>query len=82
MLPIRILQFIMNSPGFHAHMDAKNINPNICLGIKMRRVYTEEFLYYDVYFDYGKPDLDSKDIAARVKIVDDDLFVLLQITPL
>lgn len=79
MLPIRVLQFIMGAPEFIAHITKNGINPHICLEMKMRRVLTEEYLFYDVHFDYGLPDLDSKDITVRVLMIDNDTFRISQI---
>jgi|GEM_PF-4061759 hypothetical protein len=83
MLPVNAIQFIMGSPQFINVMNQNGVDPNYCLGIKMRRIRDEigGYSYYEVYFDYGNPDLSAKDVVATVKIINNNRFQLVQLRP-
>jgi len=79
MLPLNAIGFAMNSPQFHGLMQQGQLDPNYCLGIKMRKIRDESggFSYFEMYFDFGKPDLSIKDVVAAVKIIGLNQFQLL-----
>lgn len=80
MLPLNAIGFAMSSPRFNELMVEGEINPDYCLGIKMRRIRNESsrFSYYEMYFDFGRPDLSIKDVVATVKIIGPNEFEILE----
>lgn len=84
MEPVNAIQFIIESPQFTNIMAQNEVNPNHCLGIKLRRIRDEAggYSYYEVYFDYGNPDLSAKDVVATVKIINNNRFQLVQMRPI
>ncbi|MEG1666743.1 hypothetical protein [Chryseobacterium sp.] len=81
MLPVKALDFVMNSQVFINKMNQKQINPDFCLEIKMRLLPNaeERYYYYDMYFDYGLPGKSIKDVLVKVKVLPQEHFEILQI---